>query len=161
MPQPEAPKAGPRVYDINDQVKVVAKWWRELQQTDVDRQKKQGNMNAMRRPQIPINDIAKKLISWNIFMDMSAARRYLIQAIGDSKEMVDFENFNAVFIKGIFKDVISSIANTVQNYRRKDEKHLSDEEIHKKPLLWKLSDYKRENLFEMMAKGMVKNNVEP
>ena len=94
-------------------------------------------------------------------MDMSAAKKYLINSVGENKETFDFESWNAVFIKGIFKDVICSIANTVKNYRRKDEKHLSDAEIHEKPLLWKLSDYKRENLFEMMAKGMVKTNVEP
>ena len=46
-------------------------------------------------------------------MDMSAAKRYLIQSIGENTDTLDFESFNAVFIKGIFKDVISSIANTV------------------------------------------------
>ena len=46
-------------------------------------------------------------------MDMSAAKKYLINSVGENKETFDFESWNAVFIKGIFKDVISSIANTV------------------------------------------------
>ena len=28
--QPQLKNAGPRVYDINDQVKVVTKWWKEI-----------------------------------------------------------------------------------------------------------------------------------
>lgn len=38
---------------------------------------------------------------------------------------------------------------------------MTDDQIREKELLWKLSDYKRENLFDMMAKGMVKNHLEP
>lgn len=76
--QPEAKHAGPRVYDINDQVKVVTKWWKEIQKSDLEEQKLKGNHNGMERPQIPINEVAKKLISWKIFMDMSATKKYLI-----------------------------------------------------------------------------------
>ena len=41
---------GPRVYDINDQVKVVSKWWKELQQGDLEEQKLKGSTNVMERP---------------------------------------------------------------------------------------------------------------
>jgi hypothetical protein len=38
---------------------------------------------------------------------------------------------------------------------------LSQAQLEQKALLWKLSDYKRENLFEMMAKGLVRTKAEP
>ena len=37
-----------------------------------------------------------------------------------SKEVFDFNDFLAIFLKGIFKDVVCGIANTVQNFTRKD-----------------------------------------
>lgn len=39
-----------KVYDINDQVKVVAKWWKELQMVDLEDQKAADNTNCMERP---------------------------------------------------------------------------------------------------------------
>ena len=96
---------------------------------------------------------------------MSSAKKYLASAIGEKSDQYsnktqeiqyDYVNFGAVFIKGIFKDVVCGIASSVQNYRRKDEENLSQEMLKQKALLWKLSDYKRENLFEMMARGLVR-----
>tara|TARA_B110000285_G_C15113907_1_gene612873 strand:+ start:1930 stop:2115 length:186 start_codon:yes stop_codon:yes gene_type:complete len=58
---------------------------------------------------------------------MTSAKKYLTQAIGEEKAQYDFNSFGAVFIKGIFKDVVCGIASSVQNYRRKDEGHLSSE----------------------------------
>jgi hypothetical protein len=57
--------------------------------------------------------LAKKFMGWRIFQDMTSAKKYLAQAIGVSKTHYDFNDFGAVFIKGIFKDVVCGIASSV------------------------------------------------
>jgi len=44
---------------------------------------------------------------------MTSAKKYLTQAIGEEKAQYDFNSFGAVFIKGIFKDVVCGIASSV------------------------------------------------
>jgi len=75
---------------------------------------------------------------------------------GEPKEQFDFNDFLAVFIKGIFKDVVCGIARTVSNFKRKG----CDEPVPAQSLFWTLSDYRRENLFEMVQKGMIKNQYD-
>ena len=43
--------------------------------------------------------------------------------------MFQFNDFLSIFLKAIFKDVVCSIASTVQNYKRKDQKNETDEFI--------------------------------
>jgi len=62
----------------------------------------------------------------------------------------------AVFIKGIFKDVVCGIANTVDNFKRKDQEEVNSNQS----LLWKLSDFRRENMFDMIQKGMVRTCID-
>lgn len=151
------------VHDINDQVDIVKKWWAEMQKEDVKEQIANGKPNANYRQELPIGRIVKKFIEWKIFQDQKSATRYLLENDADYddddtlKEYFDFNDFLAIFLKGIFKDVVCGIANTVQNFRRNDQKQWPIDKIQQRPLLWKLSDYKRENLFEMLKKGMVKN----
>ena len=89
---------------------------------------------------------------------MASAEKYLLQAIGETKKklMFDFNDFLAVFIKGIFRDVVSGIASAVQRYKRKDQEQVDENQS----LLWKLSDYKREKLFDMVSEGMIKTHTD-
>ena len=85
----------------------------------------------------------------------------MAEAVGESGVVeFDFNYFLAVFIKGIFKDVVTGIASTVSNFKRPDEKFMNPSLLKEKSLLWKLSDYKRENLFQLVKKGMIKSRHE-
>ena len=88
----------------------------------------------------------------------------MAEAVGEGSGVgiveFDFNYLLAVFIKGIFKDVVTGIASTVSNFKRPDEKSMNPSLLKEKSLLWKLSDYKRENLFQLVKKGMIKSRHE-
>jgi len=147
-------------------VQVVQKWWAQMQREDVEEHKEKGQSNANIRLQLPIIRIVKKFVEWKIFQDQTSARRYLLENDADyddddvTKEYFEFNDFLAIFLKGIFKDVVCGIASTAYNFRRKDQQNEPLDNIQKRSLLWKLSDYKRENMFELLEKGMVKHKYE-
>lgn len=105
-------------------------------------------------------------MQWKIFQDQTSARRYLLEHDADydddeeDKEHFEFHDFLAIFLKGIFKDVVCGIASTAYNFRRKDQQHEPLEDIQNRSLLWKLSDYKRENMFDLLEKGKIKDRTE-
>ena len=115
-----------RVYDINDQVNVVRQWWKELQEEDVveeqeklreiaEKAGKDSHFNTVVtiRVTLPMHKIARRFVNWKIFQDVTAAKKYLFKTVGDGEQEFDFNAFLAVFIKGIFKDVVTGIASTV------------------------------------------------
>lgn len=98
-----------------------------MQREDVEEHKEKGQSNANIRLQLPIIRIVKKFVEWKIFQDQTSARRYLLENDADyddddvSKEYFEFNDFLAIFLKGIFKDVVCGIASTAYNFRRKDQ----------------------------------------
>ena len=137
-----------------------------MQQEDLEEQKEKGQANATACSKLPLSRVVKKFVEWKIFQDSTSARRYLLEHDADyeddddSKEHFEFNDFLAIFLKGIFKDVVCSIASTAYNFRRKDQQTWPLEAIQKRSLLWKLSDYKRENMFDLLEKGKIKNKNE-
>ena len=73
---------------------------------------------------MPLSIVVKKFVHWKIFQDQTSARRYLLEHDADyddceeDKDYFEFNDFLAIFLKGIFKDVVCGIANTAQNFRR-------------------------------------------
>lgn len=79
--------------------------------------------------------------------------------VGYKIEHFSYNEFLSIFVKVILKDIVCGIAQTVQNFKRKDEiQNLKNgiPIVKDKELLWKLSDYRRENLLNLLEKGMVK-----
>jgi len=94
-----------------------------------------------------------------IFMDTSAAQKFISTTINDQKEMYEFNDFLSIFVKGILKDIVCGIAEKVKNFFRKEDianYKATGEEPFEKSLLWKISDYKRENLLDLIQKGFSK-----
>lgn len=53
--------------------------------------------------------------------------------------------------------MVCGIASTASNFRRKDQQNVPLKEIQDRSLLWKLADYKRENMFDLLEKGKIKS----
>ena len=101
-PPKRMPKKAPyRMYDINDQVKIVEQWWNEIApKTEIVK---------------PINNVARKLVDKKLFIDPFGASEYLCKIIGEKKTTLDFSDFLSIFLKGFIKDVICGIAMVVEN----------------------------------------------
>jgi len=88
---------------------------------------------------------------------------------------MEFTDFLNVFVKGIVKAVVVSIAETVKDFTRSDAMALGSglqreqspekskaqqkelKEMRKdKTLLWRLAEYKREQLLALLEKGMIR-----
>ncbi len=48
-------------------------------------------------------------MGWKIFTDLANLKKFLFHAVGNIEEF-EFDNFLAIFIKGIFRDVVIGIA---------------------------------------------------
>jgi hypothetical protein len=62
----------------------------------------------------------------------------------------------SIFVKCILKDIVCGIADTVKNFKSKEEIH--NEKVYgieptEKSLMWKLNNYKRENLISLIELG--------
>jgi len=68
----------------------------------------------------------------------------------------EFDDFVSIFVKCILKDIVCGIADTVQNFKSQDEIHnekMFGIEPTEKSLMWKLNNYKRENLLHLIELG--------
>lgn len=150
------------MFDINDQVTVVKNWWAEIEPKDQSSKK--------------LLFVCRKLVEKKIFIDPSSAQNYIQKMSGNKTNNIEFNDFLLVFLRGIVKDVVTGIAQTVKDFKRSakdlssdifnmkaDIKKISDgqkkeerDTQSEKTLLWKLSEYKREQLIALLQKGIVK-----
>ena len=119
------------------------------------------------------------MVAKQIFVNPASAQNWIRntrKAWGDqSSDKMEFPDFLNVFVKGIVKAVVVSIAETVKDFTRSDaaafgsglqnaqspEKSKAQQkelkEMRKdKTLLWRLAEYKREQLLALLEKGMIK-----
>lgn len=118
-------------------------------------------------PRIPMYYLAKQLVEWGVFVKDTSAYRYLDSVLNkkvydDDEEpgsvcksladqLCSFDEFLAIFLKGTLVNVIRDIASTVETFKRKNQQHLSDEDVLARSLLWKLNEYKREKLSKLLS----------
>ena len=145
---------------------MVKIWWDKCIDRDLERQKKEHeekgpgeNANLIVRSEVSIIDFAMIMIDNQVVQDRTTAVKYLQDTVGYKIEHFSYNEFLSIFVKVILKDIVCGIAQTVQNFKRKDEiQNLKNgiPIVKDKELLWKLSDYRRENLLNLLEKGMVK-----
>jgi len=118
-------------------------------------------------------------VAKQIFVNPASAQNWIRntrKAWGDqSSDKMEFTDFLNVFVKGIVKAVVVSIAETVKDFTRSDAMALGSglqreqspekskaqqkelKEMRKdKTLLWRLAEYKREQLLALLEKGMIR-----
>jgi len=47
----------------------------------VEEEMAKGNTHATTKQLLPIGNVAKRFLAWNIFMDMTSAKNYLCKAV--------------------------------------------------------------------------------
>jgi len=70
-----------------------------------------------------------------------------VKAVRKNKPLIDWEDFNQIFCKGIFKEVLISLAKKINIDQRKKKKEAS--------LGGKLNEYQRKLLLEQLAEGLI------
>lgn len=106
----------------------------------------QQTSSKIKKQDLDVADVAKMFVNKKIFMELSSAKNYLWQTLGEKKQLFEYNDFLSIFVKGILKDIVCGIADTVHKFMRRDEIYNLKVHGHKpieKTLLWKLSDYKR------------------
>ena len=91
-------KLQPTHYTLNDLLQVIRQWW-----TLIDHGR--GNLTQ------PIDQVAKVLVEQKLTSEADTAKRLIWEAIKKEKQEIDWEDFNQIFCKGVFKEVLVSLAN--------------------------------------------------
>ena len=89
---------------INDMLEEVRSIWFAL---DGD----EGQLH------LDIVQVSKELCKSNIFPDLSSAQKYIQATIQSKASQLDFDDFNSIFCKGIFRHSIVSVAHRVEQNR--------------------------------------------
>ena len=66
---------------------------------------------------LDIVQVSKELCKSNIFPDLSSAQKYIQATIQSKASQLDFDDFNSIFCKGIFRHSIVSVAHRVEQNR--------------------------------------------
>ena len=66
---------------------------------------------------LDIVQVSKELCKYNIFPDPSSATKYIQATIQSKASQLDFDDFNSIFCKGIFRHSIVSVAHRVEQNR--------------------------------------------
>lgn len=153
--------------DINDQVAVIQRWWDNL---GVDK------LNTMKS----LKDVSGMFLERKIFADQSSAVKYIVKMTGLTKSALEkhgmeFNDFLSIFLKGILKQVVTSVFETVKDFKRTDawsqwtsgkaqekETQKADkaeepepfgDDVHQaKPISWKLTEFQRQQLIQLLLK---------
>lgn len=153
--------------DINDQVTVIKEWWHDLGA---------NKLNTMKS----LKDVTEMFIQRRIFADQSSATKYIAKMTGLSKvalekDGMEFNDFLSIFLKGILKQVVASVFETVKDFKRTDlwsawaaekegesrteasgepDQHepMADDIQNEKPLAWKLTEFQRQQLVHLLLK---------
>jgi len=72
-----------------------------------------------------LSDVTAMFISKRVFADQSSADKYIVKMCGKSKktlekEGMEFNDFLSIFLKGILKEVVSAVAESVKDFQRSD-----------------------------------------
>lgn len=61
-----------------------------------------------------MENVAKLLVEKEIAPETDSAKRIIKAAVKSSKHEIDWEDFNLLFCKGIFKEVLISLAHKIR-----------------------------------------------
>eukprot|EP00347_Sterkiella_histriomuscorum_P020000 403339480 len=125
---------------LSDQLAIVRQWWQEID-------KGKGNLTQK------LDDVAKLLVIKKIAAEMETARRVVIQSTKKSKQEIDWEDFNQIFCKGIFKEVLISLANKIKQYSSNSKANQTFKAGDS--LGGKLNQYQRKLLLEQLGTGLI------
>ena len=117
---------------LTDQMKIVRKWWNE--------------MNNTGRIELPLKTVASFMTKKGITPDREKAKNVIYKAqLGrEKRQTVTIDEFNRIFCKGIFKDALVNVVETIDA----DEK-INNEDL---PLSIKINQYQR----GLMKDGLMK-----
>lgn len=121
---------------LTDQMKIVREWWNEMDDS-------QG------RNELPLKIVAAFMTKKGLTPDQEKAKSVITKAqIGNRKkhQVVSIEDFNRIFCKGIFKDALVNVVESIDR-----DKHINDENL---PLSLKISQYQR----GLMIDGLMKES---
>ncbi|CDW87182.1 iki3 domain containing protein [Stylonychia lemnae] len=120
---------------LSDQLNIVRQWWQEID-------KGRGNLSQT------IEEVSRLLVNKRIAAEMETAKRIVGQSTKKSKTEIDWEDFNQIFCKGIFKEVLITLANKIKTSQNQVEKQGES-------LGGKLNEYQRKLLLEQLGHGMI------
>jgi hypothetical protein len=118
---------------LTDQMKIVRKWWNEMN-------------NNTGRIELPLKTVASFMTKKGITPDREKAKNVIYKAqLGrEKRQTVTIDEFNRIFCKGIFKDALVNVVETIDA----DEK-INNEDL---PLSIKINQYQR----GLMKDGLMK-----
>jgi hypothetical protein len=118
---------------LTDQMKIVKKWWNEMD-------------DNKGRIELPINTVAFFMTKKGITPDREKAKNVIYKAqLGrDKRQIVTIDEFNRIFCKGIFKDALVNVVESIDK-----DKHSENDNL---PLSIRISQYQR----GLMIDGLMK-----
>ena len=105
-------KAENDIIDVNVQVAVIRRWWDSLGTNKLSTMKS-------------LKEVTDMFIKMKIFADQLSATNYFIKMTGLPKKTLEkhgmeFNDFLSIFLKGILKQVVTHVFETVKDFKRKD-----------------------------------------
>ena len=130
----DAVAAFSKTSSLADQMKLVRKWWSEMDE----------NKGRLELPMKIVSDFMTKK---GITPDREKAKAIIYKAqIGrEKRQLVTLDEFNRIFCKGIFKDALINVVESIDSNGKSNSEAL--------PLSIKISQYQR----ELMMDGLMKD----
>ena len=127
---------------LTDQMKIVKKWWNEMD----DPSSNSGGFRQNDYVNKSIKTVASFMTKKGITPDIEKAKNVIHKAqLGrEKRQVVTFDEFNRIFCKGIFKDALINVVESIDK-----DKQINNESL---PLSIKISQYKR----GLMIDGLMK-----
>ncbi|CAI2383089.1 unnamed protein product [Moneuplotes crassus] len=127
---------------LTDQMKIVKKWWNEMGDSSSNTMHLRQNDYISK----PIKVVASFMTQKGITPDIEKAKNVIYKAqLGrDKRQVVTFDEFNRIFCKGIFKDALINVVESIDK-----DNQINNDSL---PLSVKISQYKR----GLMIDGLMK-----
>jgi len=114
---------------ILDQMEITKQWWKA--------------MNTKEDPVLPVDTVKKWIVKNQLASDMEQAGKVILKLLG-KVEMIEYEEFYKLFIKGIFRTALLDMLENIDELT-KDQADL--------PLTLKLGAFRRNLLLAGLDKG--------
>lgn len=117
---------------LTDQMKIVRKWWNEMNDSSNPMSSRQNDYVSK-----SIKVVASFMTQKGITPDIEKAKNVIYKAqLGrEKRQLVTFDEFNRIFCKGIFKDALINLVESIDK-----DKQMNNDSL---PLGVKISQYKR------------------
>jgi len=76
---------------------------------------------------LPVQEVAKFFVQRNIFTEITQSKKFILTSLDDELELFEFKDFMSIFVRGILRDILCSLAHSIEKFKRKEEIELEEQ----------------------------------